>query len=509
MAVLKSIVLVTVDCLRVDHCSFMGYGRQTTPFLERLAAESFVFPTAIVAGTPTYYSIPAILASRYPLAFGRETVGLTTGEPTLASTLKKAGYATAFFGAANPYLSPHFGYDCGFDTFQDFLTDPVKIFDPEPALAKVGWAGRLNRSLDDISHKLGPVGAAYDELYFQYCQRWTATASGSLDSLRRFPSADVIVDEAVAWLLSVRNEPFFLWLHLMDPHSPYYPTEKGQELLGIEKATANRARYLNAYWNRSDIESKRLCKYRDHIIALYDSGIRWVDEQIARLIVLFHHHRLWKTCVFALTADHGEEFLEHYGRYHAPSSLAEELIHVPLLLHVPEVEKKQISKAPFSLLHLAPTLLNAARLPIPDEFEGQSRWSAVQEGRTWDEPAIVECIDGCTNPYRPESRQGHRTLAVREARYKLVLHFKSSNEYLFDLQTDPHERTPLPDNVAKAVRGSLLKTAFEHLSRTQRRDPRAYLRTRLRDIGLNLAKARQNARTDSVDQMNYGAAKVG
>src|SRR5215469_16789959 len=105
MATKKSIVLVTVDCLRADHVGFMGYERPVTPFLDSLAAESFLVPTAIVAGAPTYYSLPAITASRFPLALGRDVLGLGPEEPTLASVLKDAGYATASFGAGNPYLS--------------------------------------------------------------------------------------------------------------------------------------------------------------------------------------------------------------------------------------------------------------------------------------------------------------------------------------------------------------------------------------------------------------------
>ncbi|MGB6775902.1 MAG: sulfatase-like hydrolase/transferase, partial [Terriglobales bacterium] len=62
----RSLVLVTVDCLRADHCGFYGYSRSTTPFLGSLATESFVVPQAIVAGAPTYYSFPSILASRMP-----------------------------------------------------------------------------------------------------------------------------------------------------------------------------------------------------------------------------------------------------------------------------------------------------------------------------------------------------------------------------------------------------------------------------------------------------------
>lgn len=491
----KSVVLVTVDCLRADHCGFMGYPRRTTPFLDQLAAESFVFPTAIVAGAPTYYSAPAILASRYPLAFGRELLGLAAGEENLASALTTAGYATAFFGAANPYLSARFGYDLGFDTFRDFLDDsPGPISDSSAEVPRgIGWAGRLNRAVDNATHRLGPLGVAYDELYFQYCQRWAAPPPESLDTLRRFPAADVIVDQAAAWLPSAGERPFFLWLHLMDTHSPYYPTEKGQELLGERNTTAARARYVNACWNRSDLSPQRLKRYRDDIVSLYDSAVCWVDAQIARLIEVMRQSQLWDSCIFTLTADHGEEFLEHDGRYHAPSSLAEELIHIPLFLRVPGVESREVCKAPFSLLHLAPTLLDAAEAPVPGEFQGKSHWASIRGGRSWSEPALAECISGCTNPFRPELRRGHRILAVRETRYKLVLHFEASTEYLFDLEADPEEQMPLPNHAGKSERRRLLEIASEHLRRPRQRDSEGYLRTRLRDIRLNLARAAPSA----------------
>ena len=217
----KSVILVTVDCLRADHCGFLGYRRPTTPFLDGLANESFVFPTAIVAGVPTYYSFPAIMASRYPLAMGREVLGLASGETSLASVLKENEYATAFFGAGNPYLSARFGYDFGFDTFRDFLDDlvPHSIPDGADAQKRTGWAGGLNHILEKVTHKGLGMASAYDELYFQYCQR-RAPAARSLDMLRRFPAADVIVDSARSWLTSIGKNPFFLWLHFMDPHSP-------------------------------------------------------------------------------------------------------------------------------------------------------------------------------------------------------------------------------------------------------------------------------------------------
>ena len=318
----RSIVLVTVDCLRADHAGFLGYARPTTPFLDSLAAESFVFPAAIAAGVPTYYSFPAMLASRYPLALGRDVLGLAPGEPTLASASKQAGYATAFFGAANPYISSRFGYGQGFEEFRDFLDDkPAPLSDEKVnAIPGVSWASRLNRKLQALRAVLGPLGIVYDELYFQYCQRAVPVAR-SLDALRRFPAADVIVDHACLWLKSAGEAPIFVWLHLMDPHSPYYPKEQALELRGHGTVTSFRARYLNSYWNRSDIGPRQLARHRNEIIALYDAGIRWVDEQMARLVEELRKSGRWENCIFALTSDHGEEFLDHGGRNHPPSRL--------------------------------------------------------------------------------------------------------------------------------------------------------------------------------------------
>jgi arylsulfatase A-like enzyme len=489
MALRKSMILVTVDCLRADHCGFSGYRRPTTPFLDGLANESFVFPTAIAAGVPTYYSFTAIMASRYPLAMGREVLGLASGETSLASVLRENEYATAFFGAGNPYLSARFGYDFGFDTFRDFLEDLVPHSIPdEDAQERTGWAGGLNRILEKVSHKGPGMAAAYDELYFQYCQQ-RAPAARSLDMLRRFPAADVIVDSARSWLASIGENPFFLWLHFMDPHSPYYPTEKGLELFGENSLTPSRARYLNAYWNRFDIASKRLRRRREEIVTMYDSGIRWVDAQLARLVEFLRQFKTWENCIFALTADHGEEFLEHDCRYHAPS-LVEQLIHVPLLLRVPGTREKLVSSNPFSLLHLAPTLLAAAELPIPSEFQGQSHWKHVQEGSSWSEPAISECIAGCTNPFDLGMRRGARLLAVREARYKMLWNFDTGAQHLFDLEVDPGERTPLSNAAERPERRRLLQGALEHLRRACARQPsKAYLRAILRDVDLNTASA--------------------
>ena len=482
----KSILLITVDSLRADHTGFQGYSRPTTPFLDSLSAESVVFHNALVAGAPTYYSFPAILASRYPLALGRDVLGLAPGEPTLASALKDAGYATAAFSAGNPYLSARFGYDHGFDRFEDFLQTPTASPAPQPAAPR--FSTSVNRAIQRAASFSTPTQALYNELYFQYCQRRVASQPSSYDQLRRFPAADVLVEQARAWLASLGDRPFFLWLHFMDPHSPYYPAEPALQLMG-DSISSTEARYLNSFWLRSDLSAPGLLKHLAKITALYDAGIRWVDTQVSHLIGGLRRDQRWQDCVFAFTADHGEEFLDHGGRYHPPNRLSEELLRVPLLIRAPGLSSNSTQRSPFSLLHLAPTLLDAAGLSAPAAFQGRSHWALLQRAEDWNAPAIAESVAGCTNPFHPENRFGARVLAVREGRYKLCLSLHSPLVAdLFDLEADPAERLPLPTGEAREPRRRLLQLALAHVvqSRVQR-DSRAQLAARLRDLQLEWA----------------------
>src|SRR5438270_823346 len=365
MIVPRSLILITIDCLRADHVGFLGYGWPTTPFLDSLAAESFVFSNAIAAGTPTYYSFPAIMASRPPLALGREVIGVAPGETTLASTLQEAGYATAAFVAGNPYLSPRFGYDSGFDTFRDFLDCelPEQLTSAEAVSTR-----RWNARIANACHKVKSIGTLYDELYFQYCQKLASPRALSLDEMRRFPSAQVIV--------------------------------------------------------------------------------------------------------------------EHAGRFHAPSKITEELVRVPLLIRVPgriaTRTHKAINKSVFSLMHLAPTLLDTVGIAIPSRLVGRSQYPLDEhrEGQ-----AVIECISGCTNPFHASGRLGPRIVGIREQRYKWVMDFGSGCEQLFDLEKDPGEIDPLPPYAEKAARRRLFDQTRLHLTNSLHgRDSEQSLRAQLRDL---------------------------
>jgi arylsulfatase A-like enzyme len=498
----RSLVLITVDCLRADHCGWYGYSRPTTLFLDSLAAESFVVPAAIVAGAPTCYSFPAIFASRMPLALGRDVVGLAPGESTLATVLREAGYATGAFSAANPYISARFGYDQGFEVFRDFLD-----FEAQSAQNAVGpesprgepVRGKVNRSIKSIAGAVG-LSRAYNELYFQYCMK-IAPAAGSVDALRKYPAADILVDRAQSWLASAGQRPFFLWLHLMDPHAPYYPpNEAFRELTGRDIGP-DRARYVNEYWNRSDLTPSGLRGKRDEVVQLCDAGIRWVDRQIARLVQNLRQTHLWDDCVFALTADHGEEFLEHGGRYHSPVRLHEEIVRVPLLIRVPGKRGVKVPASPMSHLHLAPTLLEIMGVQAPPGFQGRSLWTNIERGIAWDGPAIIECAYGCTNPFRPENRQAPRLLGVRDARFKLVMRLgPGATEEVYDLETDPAETHPNVGGPALENRKRLLQAAREHMEKTvSGRDGALRLRARLRDLRYEAFDARSSVRNHRLE----------
>ena len=481
-----SLVLITVDCLRADRIAPSGDQSAITPFLDLLAGQSFVFRNAYASGIPTYYSLPAMLASRYPLALGRDVIGIAPGESTIATELKECGFQTAAFVAGNPYVCSADGYSAGFDVFRNFLSaDEIEISADDHISSQQSLRGRANRLLSKACNNLPGVSAAYDEIYFQYCQRSIRNDGASFESLRRFPSADVIVDCAIAWLQKTSAGPFFLWLHLMDPHAPYYPkAEALQEIASEPDSSA--ARRLNSLWAREGVSSRRLHKNRRSVEALYDAGVGWADRQIARLANRLVELNLWDQCALAVTADHGEEFLDQGGRFHPPVNLHEELIRVPLLIRVPGHAQRRDVKRPIGLIDLAPTLFDTLDIPAPATFRGRSCWRKLKNNEDWDWPVLTECAYGCTNPFRAETRLASRVLSIRKGEYKLVMNFATGGDQLFELSSDPGEMSPLPLGTASDVRKQLLECAKKHVTES----------LKSRDLDLRIAAQAQELRAE-------------
>jgi arylsulfatase A-like enzyme len=241
---------------------------------------------------------------------------------------------------------------------------------------------------------------------------------------------------------------------------------------------------------RNDVSAARLQKKAGAIQELYDAGIRWAEEQIGRLVQHLAELQLWNECILAVTADHGEEFLEHGGRFHPPLHLSHELIRVPLVVRAPGFQARHDIQQPFGLIDLAPTLLDALGLPAPVDFRGSSYWRKIASNQPIEKTVFTECVFRCTNPLEQQQRKAPRLLAVRAGDYKLVMNFSDRTEQLFDLRSDPEERTPLPPGKAAETRRFLLQCAKQHIAESREsRNGELRLAAQVRDLRAAWASA--------------------
>jgi arylsulfatase len=319
----KNIVLLSVDALRADHLSYYGYTRETSPNMDKLADESIRFTNAFSASSHTREAIPALLTGKYP----DEAVDgqYKRASDTIATFLGNQGFATGGFHS-NPYVSRAYGFDAGFDVFDD-------------------------------------------DLYFG-SNRLFALAQRLLDKIRNrhYALAETINERALSWLDSLDdNEPFFLWNHYMDPHGPYYPPREYQQAFTNQRPTKRKAKQL--YRTSIDEPEKISSDNRQIQIDLYDGEISYLDEQIGAFCEALVERNLLSETLLVLTADHGDAFGEH-GYYGHPRYLHEEVTRIPLIIRQPEgAGGKKISK-PVSSLDVAVTILTS--LSIDRDLPGMS-----------------------------------------------------------------------------------------------------------------------------------------
>jgi arylsulfatase len=296
----RNIVLVTVDSLRADHCSFMGYEEETTPTLDAMAAEGTRFDSAVAPGPSTPESMPAVFTGRYPtdtvdptdVAEARTRVRrhMETRE-TLPERLARRGYSTAGF-TPNPYTSRFFGFDAGFDRFEDFSEAGVRT-------AGDGLLQRLSPSSDAAQAARMVVNLVQREEVFK---PW-----GSY------------VDGVLSWI-EAATPPYFVWVHMMDPHVPYMAPGEYRRLSWWRTFRANLA-----FW-RGDKEAGLDADVLERLRNAYDDTVRYTDAFLDRL-----RSAVGENCSVVVHADHGEAFGEH-GTYGHEPYLYEENVHVPLVV---------------------------------------------------------------------------------------------------------------------------------------------------------------------------------
>jgi arylsulfatase len=299
----RSVVLVTVDSLRADYCGFMGSNRGLTPNMDRHAAEGLVFENAVTPGPSTLDAMPGIFT-------GVDLVDSDDGDlqdrlqhhmrahTSLPERFADAGYETAAF-TANPWTSRQFGFDAGFDHFEDFLDGPA-----DDVASRDEAAADQETADDEEESTLSPLGLV---------RRWAGESS-------MFQAWGSFADDAVAWAEDA-DEPYFLWLFLVDVHMPYLPVSGVRSQTRPETYAANLWLYLNGH-EAGPLESLA----RPRLVSAYEDTIRYTDDLYERFVA-----ELADDPLVAFHADHGEAFGEGGVYGHGPS-LSEEQVHVPLFV---------------------------------------------------------------------------------------------------------------------------------------------------------------------------------
>ncbi|MHB8079365.1 MAG: sulfatase, partial [Candidatus Krumholzibacteriia bacterium] len=336
-----NVVLLTIDAWRRDHLSCVNPAGPPTPHLDALAGESMLFTNA---WTPCPWTLPAVgalLTGLPPAALDlRQYRALPAAAGTLAATAWSGGWATAAF-VTNPYLSRWYGFDRGFAAFEHSL-----VLEPlEPAERCV-----LAREV-----------ARYADLHFDAAE------------------AGVVMPKALSWLRRHgRERPFFLWIHLLDPHLPYTWHElpdppapaPAAAVRGVAPLRADvpdtgffRGRSFGALHAVRSGAWKPDAGARRAIAALYAREVQYADAWAGRLFDELRRSGLLDRSLVIVTADHGEELFDHGGIDHG-HSLLPEVTGVPLIVRFPDgTGRGSVSAEQVSLLDVAPTVAAALGWP--------------------------------------------------------------------------------------------------------------------------------------------------
>jgi len=448
-------VLVTVDSLRTDAIEPYG-GEYDTPTLSALAERGTVFENAFAHGNWTPMSFPSILASR-PVFADTGRIGVDgEGVTTLAEQLQAAGVATGGFNAANGFLTEHWGYDDGFDEFDAFVGGSSDGRAGEFVAAHPTWGAWL-QLLTSPFRRVGNYlrGGADDQPF--------TDASRMLDTER-----------AATSFIAETDEPFFLWVHYMDVHTPYVPAPR---YLRDTDRRVGKMRMLVAHvrtglgWSVGD---RTLADLR----TLYQGAVRQVDASLERLLDSLDEAGVADDTAVVVAGDHGEEFMDHGHLAHYPK-LYDELVHVPLMIDVPGMEPDRISEH-VGLDAIAPTICDLLGVASADEWVGESLLPTIRDGvAPLDTPVVTVTVRGADVTQQPIPRsldEGDLLVSARDADWAYILNTETGAEELYDRQADPVQRSDLSaddDPAAVAAREHLRTVAEDHAATIESMDPEA------------------------------------
>jgi arylsulfatase len=339
-----NVLVLCIDTLRGDRLGYQGYQRDTSPVIDALAARGARFREAYSTYPQTAPAVASLFSGLHPSAHEKTSAAGSRLAPELelmAETFRRAGYRTGMV-TTNPMLAPGLGYEQGFE--------------------ECTWVRGLRSQAEADASLAGAEVAPGTH---------TTVRHGKASYYGR---GDAASEAALEWLdgLGGSGEPFFLYLHYMDVHSPYSAPAPHDEMF-VE--APGRDRYCNGVPNDS-VSSEDLA----YMQALYDGGIRYTDSMVGELLRGLDERGLLTRTLVALVADHGEEFLEHGGLGHG-QTLHRELLRVPLLLAGPGIAPHDVT-ATVSLVDVYPTLCQLTGTPVPADLQGQSLVPLLGAGGT-------------------------------------------------------------------------------------------------------------------------------
>jgi arylsulfatase A-like enzyme len=180
----------------------------------------------------------------------------------------------------------------------------------------------------------------------------------------------------------------------------------------------------------------------DHVIALYDGEIAWTDMFIGKIRDALEKAGVLENTVIVVTSDHGTEFFEHGDKGHR-KTLYDEVIRTPLIVRYPARLPQHARVSEQSrIIDVGPTLLDLARLTVPNNVLGESLVPAIEKpGTVRHRRAMSELMS-----------VGRNMRSVRTAQWKFVDDMGRDTFYYFDLKNDPHEEHRLTDATSDACK---------------------------------------------------------
>ena len=424
-----NIILITVDTLSANHMSLYGYARPTTPNLEMLARNASVFDRFYANGNFTTPGIGALINGTRPWNH-RANQALARVDAKIAATgliarLARIGYVT-YTVWTNPIAAPFHHQNNRWTTATDY--------------------GRIHASAEGINalisarfpsflpvNGLSVFGATckFIDHFLVLCGIWTATDHNDPES------AIVIAERMIRE--SDPTTPFFLWVHLLPPHSPYATPEPFAGR--YDPSSARRGRFDSTPPWQFLAREKNISQFAGR----YDEAISYVDSKIGMFVDWLGNKGLLQDTLLIVSADHGESFSHNYGGHGGPM-LHEDLIRIPLIIKEPRQTMGKRLDTLSEQIDLMPTILNLADVPVEDSVEGRSRVPALRGEKT---EGPVFSMNFEQNSRFKELTTG--SVAMIEGKWKYV-HYRGPIHYpmmpklvdsLHDLEADPGENTNL------------------------------------------------------------------